>query len=105
MSIKHSKRESKDFKLHVNDYEKSKHLHATYQKSLKLMTRDQLLKEYNKVRLLLIMMRNGKKIPPYSKGQDNIQVIKYKHNIVYQEMTNRNLNEMSKLIPKKMVSL
>jgi hypothetical protein len=92
MSRKHNKEPSQERQIRVRDYTKSKHTKNNYLDSIKKFTREELFKEYNKLQLLLNMMRVGhmKGLSPYTKGQDNIQIIKWKYNVISQEITNRN---------------
>lgn len=92
MSIKHNRQPQQERQIRVRDYTTSKHTKNNYLDSIKKFTRDELFKEHNKLSLLLSMMRVGhmKGLSPYTKGQDNIEIIKWKYNVLSQEITNRN---------------
>jgi hypothetical protein len=92
MGNKHRKNTLPD-KIHVvKDYTKSNHTRNNYRRFVKSAKHEELLSEYNKIGLLIQMMKVGnmKGMKPYEKGRDNIDILKYKYNLVCQEMTVRN---------------
>jgi hypothetical protein len=99
MSIKHRKHSGSEDKVKVVSWSKN-NLHKKYQKELSEMSASLIMKEYNKINLLRIMMKNSK-IEKFPKGQDNIRIIDYKYNLCCQEMTRRNMVEMQKLRAEK----
>ena len=110
MSLKHRTHGDVDYKLKENHYEESKHTHNEYKKFLLKATHDEILKEYNKLVLLMQMMKHKglNSIKPYPDKvvkADNIKVIKYKYNMICQEITNRNYSIMNKDYKKKTIPI
>lgn len=71
----------------------------SYNKWLETASHEEILKEYNKIRLILSMMKHSgqNSISPYPKKEqkmDNIKVIKYKYNQICQIITKRGYNIM-----------
>lgn len=85
-------------KIKSKTYIESNHIKNNYKNSVGKMTHDEIYKEYNKLRLLLNMMRIGHKkgLEPYMKGRDNIKMIKYKYNIICNEITKRHYSILGK---------
>ena len=101
MSIKHRKGRDTEYKRKENNYQNSNHLHKNYPKTIQQMNYAEILSEYNKIRLILQMMRHTgrgsiKPYPDRQTRQDNIRVIKYKYNIICQEITKRGYQIMQK---------
>lgn len=101
MSIKHRKGGDTEYKRKENNYLESKHTRNEYQKFLKTAKYDEILSEYQKLALLKQMMKHKglnsiKPYPDRKLKQDNIMIIKYKYNLICQEIAKREYRIMEK---------
>lgn len=101
MSIKHRKGGDTEYKIKENNYLESKHTKNEYQKFLQKATHGEILSEYQKLILIMQMMRHRginsiKPYPDKKNKQDNIDIIKYKYNLLCQEITKRDYKIMEK---------
>lgn len=105
MSRKHRKQPVKEKVFELKDYTKSNHTKNNFKDFISKATHQELLKEYNKLNLLLQMMKVGhmKGLPTHEKGQENITIVKYKYNLICQEITKRNYSIMNNKFNKSNV--
>lgn len=101
MSLKHRSHQGSDYKLHTNNYQEGKHTYNEYKKFLLKATHPEILKEYNKLLLLMNMMKHKgvnsiKPYPDKTLKADNIRIIKYKYNMICQEINKRNYHILNK---------
>lgn len=71
------------------------HTKNNYKKLLKDMNYQEIFSEYNKLNLLLQIMNKNKTANLNKKNQENIKVIKYKYNLLCQEITKRQYHIMN----------
>lgn len=101
MSIKHRKSGDTEYKRKENNYQDSKHTKNEYKKFLITAKYEEIYAEYNKLTLILQMMKHKglnsiKPHPNKELKQDNINIIKYKYNLICQEITKRDYHIMKK---------
>jgi hypothetical protein len=87
-------------KIKTITYNESNHTKNNYKKKIGTMDYNEVLSEYNKLRILMSMMKHTgvnsvKPYPDKSKQQENIKVIKYKYNMICQEITRRRYTIMN----------
>lgn len=71
------------------------HTKNNYKKTLKDMNHQEILSEYNKINLLLQIMNKDRSANLNKKNQENIRIIKYKYNLLCQEITLRQYHIMN----------